>query len=233
MTVVSGVSGATTGQEIVPMTVHLTEGERLRYQVRPASTEAATVQITVTAEDGTTRKVYRLSMFRNNDSPKLTASALTDRQKSAVTIRVNANIDGYLYYLTEKKAGTAGMPTSSKIRMDGKRVAISAGENIVTIDGVDPEESVLYLYEMSYAQRFSSGIQIDIPAYSEKEEPIEPGGPGDINGDGTVNIADVSILLDAVTAGQSLPLQTADLTGDGRVNIGDVSALLDLVTSGG
>ena len=233
MTVVSGVSGATTGQEIVPMTVHLTEGERLRYQVRPAGTEAATVQITVTAEDGTTQKVYRLSMFRNNDSPKLTASALTDRQKSAVTIRVNANIDGYLYYLAETKAGTAGMPTSSRIRTDGKRVAISAGENTVTIDDVDPEESVLYLYEMSYAQRFSSGIRIDIPAYSEKEEPVEPQGSGDINGDGTVNIADVSILLDAVTAGQSLPLQAADLTGDGRVTIGDVSALLDRVTSGG
>ena len=125
------------------------------------------------------------------------------------------------------------MPTSSRIRTDGKRVAISAGENTVTIDDVDPEESVLYLYEMSYAQRFSSGIRIDIPAYSEKEEPVEPQGSGDINGDGTVNIADVSILLDAVTAGQSLPLQAADLTGDGRVTIGDVSALLDRVTSGG
>ena len=122
------------------------------------------------------------------------------------------------------------MPASSTIRSEGRRIAISAGENEITIDGVDTEENVLYLYEMSYAQRFSSGSQIDIPAYTT---PAPPGSRGDINGDGAVDIADVSALLDAVTAGETPAPEVADLTGDGQVAIGDVIALLSLVTSAG
>ena len=77
-------------------------------------------------------------------------------------------------------------------------------------------------------------MQMDIPAFTgEDPEPAEPGTKGDLNGDGRVTNADVSALLDAVTSGKSLSLETADLNGDGRVTNADVSALLDLVTGGG
>lgn len=49
---------------------------------------------------------------------------------------------------------------------------------------------------------------------------------GDINGDGTVNIVDVGILID--NYGKSpIPDPRADLNGDGSVNIVDVGILID------
>ena len=77
---------------------------------------------------------------------------------------------------------------------------------------------------------WSSGVQIDIPAYTFV--PVDPSGKGDLNGDGKITNLDVSILLDAVTAGRPLSPDIADMNNDGKVTNVDVSALLDLVTKG-
>ena len=55
---------------------------------------------------------------------------------------------------------------------------------------------------------------------------------GDLNGDGKVTNADVSALLDKVTAGEKVDLAVGDLNGDGKITNADVSRLLDLVTAG-
>ena len=56
-------------------------------------------------------------------------------------------------------------------------------------------------------------------------------GPGDVDGDGRVNIADVSALIDLLLAGTASQseevLRAADVNGDGIVNIADVSELID------
>lgn len=53
--------------------------------------------------------------------------------------------------------------------------------------------------------------------------------PGDIDGDGVVNIADVTALLD-VLAGARLPVAAVDdLNGDKEITIEDVTALLDML----
>ena len=50
---------------------------------------------------------------------------------------------------------------------------------------------------------------------------------GDINGDGSVNIADVTALIGQVLRG--IQTEDGDLNGDGTVNIADVTALITLV----
>ena len=57
---------------------------------------------------------------------------------------------------------------------------------------------------------------------------------GDLNGDGSVDGGDVSILLEMVLAGGVNDAQkaVADLNGDGDVDGGDVSILLEMVLSG-
>ena len=53
---------------------------------------------------------------------------------------------------------------------------------------------------------------------------------GDINGDGIVNVADVTALIQIVLNSTPLADQSiADLTGDGVVNVADVTALIHLV----
>ena len=53
--------------------------------------------------------------------------------------------------------------------------------------------------------------------------------PGDVNGDGEVNIADVNAVIDLILTSGFLP--AADVNGDGEVNIADVNSLIDLVIS--
>ena len=52
---------------------------------------------------------------------------------------------------------------------------------------------------------------------------------GDINGDGLVNVADVTALIQIVLNSTPADLSVADLSGDGQVNVADVTALIQLV----
>ena len=50
---------------------------------------------------------------------------------------------------------------------------------------------------------------------------------GDVNGDGQVNISDVTDLIDLLLAGTGAGNAAADVNGDGQVNISDVTDLID------
>jgi len=52
---------------------------------------------------------------------------------------------------------------------------------------------------------------------------------GDINGDGIVNVADVTALIQIVLNSTPVDLSVVDLSGDGVVNVADVTALIQLV----
>ena len=56
-------------------------------------------------------------------------------------------------------------------------------------------------------------------------------GPGDVNGDGNVNIADVSELIDYLLghSGGDFYEDGADVTGNGIINIADIAELIDML----
>lgn len=58
--------------------------------------------------------------------------------------------------------------------------------------------------------------------------PFIGAGPGDINGDGAISIADVSNLIDQLLSGEELPAYI-DVNGNGEVTISDVSFLIDML----
>ena len=58
---------------------------------------------------------------------------------------------------------------------------------------------------------------------------IADGQTGDVDGDGTVNISDVTALIDLLLSGAQEASAAADVDGDGVVNISDVTALIDLL----
>ena len=53
--------------------------------------------------------------------------------------------------------------------------------------------------------------------------------PGDLNGDGRVNVSDVSELINMILGISETNEIDADLNGDGRVNVSDVSALINII----
>ena len=67
--------------------------------------------------------------------------------------------------------------------------------------------------------------------------PVEAGAAslkGDADGDGAVNIADVTALIDYLLSGDAsaINLENAEVSGDGQVSIGDVTALIDYLLIG-
>lgn len=61
--------------------------------------------------------------------------------------------------------------------------------------------------------------------------PFIGAGPGDVNGDGSIAISDVTNLIDLLLSGEDLPAWV-DVNGDGNVTIADVTALIDMLLSG-
>ena len=55
---------------------------------------------------------------------------------------------------------------------------------------------------------------------------------GDVNGDGSVNISDVTALIDLLLGGGTISNPAADCNQDGSVNISDVTSLIDYLLSG-
>ena len=57
--------------------------------------------------------------------------------------------------------------------------------------------------------------------------------PGDVDGDGHINISDVTALIDYLLSSDasSINLTGADVDGDGKVTISDVTVLIDMILS--
>ena len=55
--------------------------------------------------------------------------------------------------------------------------------------------------------------------------------PGDVNGDGEVNIADVNAVIDIILGGSADEgtMQRADVNSDGEINIADVNTIMDII----
>ena len=53
--------------------------------------------------------------------------------------------------------------------------------------------------------------------------------PCDVNGDGEVNISDVTDIIELILSGQVSPL--GDVNGDGEINIADINAVIDMILS--
>lgn len=225
-----GVKEKNDGEELKGNEILLDDGVRTRFDITPESTDPVLIHIVVTAEDGKQKRTYEVKMYRNNDLPKLTEVSLLSRQKKSVTISINANMSGYVYYLFQDKNSNTGMPSSSVIRKNGKRIAVEEGINTITLEGISEEEGTVYLYEMSYAQRFSNGSQLTLQKYIGTGEVIaDASGKGDLDGDGMITYADVYQLLEKVTVGNVSEIEKADMNGDGKITNADVSYLYDLI----
>lgn len=55
---------------------------------------------------------------------------------------------------------------------------------------------------------------------------------GDLSGDGRLSIGDVTVFIEMLLSGQSIPTDIADINGNGVVNIADVTALIANILNG-
>ena len=68
--------------------------------------------------------------------------------------------------------------------------------------------------------------------YGDYHDAVQPGVEGDVNGDGTVDVADISAIISimAGTGGRSF-IAAADVNGDGTVDVADISNVITIMAS--
>ena len=68
-------------------------------------------------------------------------------------------------------------------------------------------------------------------AWMDQQLGFDPSAPtpGDVNGDGVVNIADVNVIIDMILAGSAH--SAGDVNGDSTVNIADINAIINIILS--
>ena len=81
---------------------------------------------------------------------------------------------------------------------------------------------------MTSASEKSSDSMIELTAISLSPTTTFAFIPGDVNGDGVVNLLDVAPFVELLTSGRFLP--AADVNGDGIVDLLDVQPFVDLLT---
>ena len=52
--------------------------------------------------------------------------------------------------------------------------------------------------------------------------------PGDVNGDGNINISDINTIIDCILTSKT-DIEAADVNGDGAINISDINAVIALI----
>ena len=52
---------------------------------------------------------------------------------------------------------------------------------------------------------------------------------GDINGDGEVNVSDVTALINKILGSSTYSDAVCDINGDGEINVSDVTALINMI----
>ncbi len=55
--------------------------------------------------------------------------------------------------------------------------------------------------------------------------------PGDVNGDGAVNVADIGAVIDIMAGSADVSSASADVNGDGAVNVADIAAIIDIMAA--
>ena len=106
-----------------------------------------------------------------------------------------------------------------KVNDSGLRVHSFAVEYGVDDEGF--EEITLFTFK---AYNGMAVYKIGRNVSSEQPQPVVP---GDVNGDGEVNISDVSDIIDLILSGRYTT--SGDVNGDSEINITDINAVIDLI----
>lgn len=150
----------------------------------------------------------------------------------------------YLFDLTGRNA--SDQTIISKLRDDGALRMVSFCMSVKPYSGTSGALVIINLHAddsftgpATIGLKFSffttvDGVEFILPAESCQVQMLSQQIKGDADGNGNVNIADVTSLIDYLLAGcqSSFHTENADMNNDGQVTIADVTTLIDYLLSG-
>ena len=142
-------------------------------------------------------------------APAVTQSSAT-LQGVALPGSSDITEQGFEYWrLTNSAKAPTG--TVSKVTATGQRMS-------ATVNGLNAGANYGYRsYVIAGEQTY----------YGSEEQFTTEKPSGDVNGDGRVNVSDVSALINHILG--IATVSSADVNGDGRINVSDVSALINII----
>ena len=106
-----------------------------------------------------------------------------------------------------------------------------AGKTTITLYwpvSISRRDAVMYRIGMvSGSKTVASYIDNVSIYYTEKGQ--QTSLPGDINGDGEVNVSDVTALINKILGTSDYSDAVCDINGDGEINVSDVTALINQI----
>ncbi len=107
--------------------------------------------------------------------------------------------------------------------------AVDADGNAVHLTHVDFIKVYCgILQECGWLGETSTEVKGAIDLHPDAPLPQQPQVVGDVNGDNTVDVGDVNLLIN-IMLGKAATTPAADLTGDGAVDVGDVNMVINIM----
>ena len=157
------------------------------------------------------------------------ATFYTSGEAATIPSRDEGNLRGYFKYNGWASTG------SYQLNENGEWFRIAS-----TDEHYKPGSYCAYIIKAEGMPLFSSWDGPTMPIHGVEDElgtPEPPALPGDVNGDGTVDVADIAAIID-VMAGVSLNPDAdpeaddnlkADVNGDGTVDVADIAMVIDIM----
>ena len=146
-----------------------------------------------------------------------------------ITLKPQQWATSYVIEVSSKE-GTWGRSRFIETLKDGQYQTTLPAEQM-KVDGKYMENGLTY-----YARCKTSYVDFDGNSHTTAYGPIisfiyreNTIIPGDVNGDGEINISDINCIIDMILSGNTNP--QGDVNGDGEVNISDISAIIDIILS--
>ena len=153
-----------------------------------------------------------------NQTLKLKAQKYTIGVPEDIKVR-SIRIYGYSNYGSDVKV----------TELNGQR--FTAGEYVIVGEGKEKQTLVIPLNEEVSGKNltitFAGDKQPCLKFYLQEENPESVGPKGDVNGDGVVDVADISSVISVMAGSASASLaDNADVNGDGVVDVADISSII-------
>lgn len=181
----------------------------------------ANVSLKISNAAGTQSKIYNFKLYTGDilPLPEISDGKLSDRTETTADITFTANKASSVYYVLADP--TAAAPDAETVAA-GEMITSVRGENKLTFTELEKTSSkVVYLVMKDSTGAYSEVLSVKIDAYRKL---------GDLDGNEEITLTDAIMLLDLVTAGDTVSPLVGDINGDGVVNLADAIALLDQVT---